>query len=102
MVSTPMQDARLAHFFQFLPFHAEGTSLHTEGFLRLLQFEEGCSLVSASRQPLHGSSREVLAILPADDAEAGCTAIGAVMLFVEVVFGHNVLQLFRSYTVRFR
>ena len=93
-----MQDARLAHFFQFLPFHAEGTSLHTEGFRRLLQFEEGCSLVSASRQPLHGSSREVLAILPADDAEAGGSAIGTVVLFIEVVFGHGLgLFYFRFY-----
>ena len=94
-----MQDARLAHFFQFLPFHAEGTSLHTEGFRRLLQFEEGCSLVSASRQPLHGSSREVLAILPADDAEAGGTTIGTVVLFIEMVFGHDFGVILGSTTI---
>ena len=97
-----MQDARFAHLLQVVPSHPEGTSLHTEGFRRLLQFEEGCSLVSASRHPLHGGSGEVLAIVPADDAETSGPTIGTVMLFVEVVFGHNVLQLFRSYTVCFR
>ena len=84
-----MQDTRLAHFFQFLPFHAEGTSLHTEGVRRLLQFEERRTLVSASRHPLHRGGGEVLAILPADDAEAGGPAIGTVVLFIEMVFGHD-------------
>ena len=84
-----MQDAGFADLLQFLPSHAEGTSLHTEGFRRLLQFEERRTLVSASRHPLHRGGGEVLAIVPADDAEASGTAIGAVMLFVEMVFGHD-------------
>ena len=54
--------------------------------------------MSASRHPLHRGGGEVLAIVPADNAEASGTAIGTVMLFVEVVFGHGLgLFYFRFY-----
>ena len=46
-------------------------------------------LMTTGRQPLHRGGGEVLAIVPANDAEASRTAIGTVMLFVEVVFGHG-------------
>ena len=89
VVASPVQDARLVHLFQVVPRQSGGVCLHAEGLRRLLQFEEGCPLMTTSRQPLHGGGTEVLAVVPANDAEASRTAIGTVMLFVEVVFMHD-------------
>ena len=50
---------------------------------------ERCPLVSAGRQPLHRGGGEVLAVVTAHHAEAGCPAVRTVMLFIEVVFAHG-------------
>ena len=45
--------------------------------------------MAASSHLLHGSGREMLAVVAEDDAETSGSAIGMVMLFVEMVFGHG-------------
>ena len=95
VVSPPVHDARFLHLLQFLPRQAEGTSLHPELFRRRLQFEERGTLMAASGHLLHGSGREVLAVVAEDDAEAGGSAIGMIMLFVKMVFGHNIVVISR-------
>ena len=93
VVSPPVHDARFLYLLQFLPRQAEGTSLHPELFRRRLQFEERGTLVAASGHLLHGSGREVLAVVAEDDAETSGSAIGMIMLFVKMVFGHENFSL---------